>query len=58
MAKPSWASRSTARCAAPEGFVRQVEIMREFATGRPDSIKEQLQKEFGLSDAYMQEVFG
>ena len=41
-----------------EGFLRQVEIMREFATGRPDSIKEQLQKEFGLSDAYMQEVFG
>ena len=41
-----------------EGFLRQVEIMRNFASGRPDSIKQQIQKEFGLSDSYMQEVFG
>ena len=41
-----------------EGFLRQVEIMRDFAAGRPDSLKKQLQTEFGLSDSYMQEVFG
>ena len=32
--------------------------MREFASGRPESLKQQIQKEFGLSDSYMQEVFG
>lgn len=39
-------------------FVKHVEIMREFAQKRPESLKKQIQKEFGLSDAYMQEVFG
>ena len=41
-----------------EGFIKQVQIMREFASGRPESLKQQIQKEFGLSDSYMQEVFG
>jgi len=41
-----------------EGFQRHVSIVREFAEKRPSIIKAQLQKEFNLSDAYMQEVFG
>lgn len=40
-----------------EGFVSQVGVMREFAENRPAALKEQLKSEFGLSDAYMQEVF-
>ena len=41
-----------------EGFLKQVEYMRYFAENRPASIKAQIQKEFGLSDSYMKEVFG
>ena len=41
-----------------DGFLRHVENMRYFAENRPASIKKQLQAEFGLSDSYMQEVFG
>lgn len=40
------------------GFNKSVEYMRYFAQNRPESLKKQLQKEFGLSDGYMAEVFG
>lgn len=41
-----------------DSFVSQIEFLKKFAQQRPEKLKEQLQKEFGLSDAYMQEVFG
>ena len=40
-----------------KGFERQIEKVRDFIAGRNDAMKKQLQQEFGLSDAYMQEVF-
>ncbi len=41
-----------------KGFEAQIQKVRDFANGRNASMKAQLQSEFGLSDAYMQEVFG
>ena len=41
-----------------KGFESQIQKVRDFADGRNASIKAQLKSEFGLSDAYMQEVFG
>ena len=41
-----------------KGFENQVKKVRDFAAGRNASMKKQIQSEFGLSDAYMQEVFG
>ncbi len=41
-----------------EKFQSQIAIVREFADKRPAAIKEQLKTELGLTDAYMQEVFG
>lgn len=39
-------------------FQSQIAIIRKFANERPAAIRQQIQTEFGLSDAYMQEVFG
>ena len=39
-------------------FQSEVEFLREFAKKRPAAIKKQLQSGLGLSDSYMQEVFG
>lgn len=41
-----------------EKFQSEIERVRKFCAGRNASIKAQLQKEFSLSDSYMQEVFG
>ena len=41
-----------------EKFQSEVAFLREFAQKRPAAIKKQLQSGFGLSDSYMQEVFG
>ena len=41
-----------------KGFEAQIQKVRDFASGRNASIRAQIQSEFGLSDAYMQEVFG
>ncbi|MBR0025619.1 MAG: lamin tail domain-containing protein, partial [Clostridia bacterium] len=44
--------------ASYEGFERQIDSIRNFANKRPEVMKKQIQEEFGLSDSYMQEVFG
>ncbi|MEL7610834.1 MAG: lamin tail domain-containing protein [Bacillota bacterium] len=41
-----------------KGFEAQIKKVRDFADGRNASIKAQLKSELGLTDAYMQEVFG
>ena len=39
-------------------FESQMERMRQFVQGRSEALKRIYQQEFGLSDSYMQEVFG
>lgn len=39
-------------------FISQIEYLRTFAEKRPGVILDQLKSELGLSDSYMQEVFG
>ncbi len=41
-----------------EGFVKEIERIRQFANDRPAAIKADLKEALGLSDSYMQEVFG
>lgn len=41
-----------------DSFVRQIDYLKTFAQKRPQILKDMIQKEFGLSDAYMKEVFG
>ena len=41
-----------------DGFVREIERIRKFAEDRPAKIKADLKEALGLSDSYMQEVFG
>lgn len=41
-----------------DGFLAEVEKLRAFAKERPAAIKSQLKSGLGLSDSYMQEVFG
>lgn len=40
------------------GWLANIEKVRDFAQKRPDIVKQHLQKELNLSDAYMKEVFG
>ncbi len=44
--------------ASVSGFETHIQRVRDFANDRPDIIKAQLQSTYGLSDSYMQEVFG
>ena len=57
---PTWlgVKQHNENIASYEGFLRQIELMHTFANERPAAIKGQIQAEFGLSDAYMREVFG
>ncbi len=41
-----------------DSFLSNIEAIRKFAQERPAVIKAQLKSELGLSDSYMQEVFG
>lgn len=41
-----------------EGFLKEIEKLKTFAAQRPEAIRRQLQSGLGLSDSYMQEVFG
>ena len=41
-----------------DSFQREIESLKTFAKERPAALRSQIQKEFGLSDSYMQEVFG
>jgi len=41
-----------------DSFQTNIAYIRKFAQERPAVIKAQLKSELGLSDAYMQEVFG
>ena len=41
-----------------DSFQSNIAYIRKFAEERPAVIKAQLKSELGLSDAYMQEVFG
>ncbi|MDR1620604.1 MAG: lamin tail domain-containing protein [Clostridiales bacterium] len=41
-----------------EGFIKEVQRVRDFVDARPAALKKQIQKEFSLTDSYMQEVFG
>ena len=41
-----------------DSFIREVERIRKFAEDRPAKIKADLKEALGLSDSYMQEVFG
>lgn len=41
-----------------EGFIKAVDAVRTFVNDRPAELKKQIQQEFGLSEGYMQEVFG
>lgn len=41
-----------------DSFQRNIESIRKFAQERPAVIRAQLKSEFGLSDAYMRELFG
>ncbi len=39
-------------------FTNQITALKKFANDRPGALKAQLKREFSLTDAYMQEVFG
>ena len=41
-----------------ESFLKDIEGLKTFAAKRPAELKKQLQSGLGLSDSYMQEVFG
>lgn len=41
-----------------EGFVKEIDRIKQFAADRPAAIKADLKEALGLSDSYMQEVFG
>ncbi|MEG2152214.1 MAG: lamin tail domain-containing protein [Clostridia bacterium] len=41
-----------------KSFISQIEALHKYANGRPAQIKSQLKTELGLSDAYINEVFG
>ncbi len=41
-----------------DSFVKQIETLKTWAAERPGYMKQYIQAEFGLSDAFMSEVFG
>lgn len=47
-----------ANVASYDGWIRNIEKIRNFAVKRPEIVKQHLQSELNLSDSYMKEVFG